>query len=664
MKMIKILFSTAIFLVLFLIPVWGDNYVVQSGHFSLINDFKWLKSDQLFFSADSDGQVKIWDVLTSRLIKNLRVSHYSVEAIEVHPKKSILVVLVRLRKGFELKAIDWKTGKELYSRILNERPLDFKFSPRGSFLVLTQTDIQSLLVFDAEDGTELGYLKKAYGIVSYFSVSSSEKTIMVYSPSGKLSYIDFKTGKEKLEKPLLVPLNLAHLQISGNQLFLAATEGSKLMLLDLLTGALICDYELPNISDIKISEDDKEIAVISNSGRKDRVFFFKFDGKSLLLKDEKIEKIQISSLLYANRRVYFTDDMNRILYTDVFLKENVFSQNHLVAISDLAIGGDRIAVGNSEQIIIFPIALIGPSGTTVTAASDIKYEVFDNPLKVAVGLEFLRSNHLLIWSRDSLVHRFVDLNLQKGEIANDYDEFQSPLIQLEVLDSKILTLQKNGTCKILDSASLETDFQYNAPGMHKINFVSNTTLIGARSQLSQLGSPLLMINPQTGETFSISDNSLLCYDIAYDKFSRRLYSLSAQEKQGRTETVLRRHYGRNFESETIIYSYDGEDLNSSLTLDDAGRYLFTSIGYDILEWNGIKIIPYAHSEHIPRSLYLSKDVILSLNRDLSISVWNRKTRTKSIDLYFFEDHSWLAITADNRVYASEKGENYLFKTDY
>ncbi|GAH40341.1 unnamed protein product, partial [marine sediment metagenome] len=184
---------------------------------------------------------------------------------------------------------------------------------------------------------------------------------------------------------------------------------------------------------------------------------------------------------------------------------------------------------------------------------------------------------LLIWDKSESLNGITILP-QYGLRSRGLKIASSSLIQVSLLDRRILSVEKNGLVRILNPESYETEFEYRSPGMKKVIPVNGQTLVGARSRISQFSGPLVRINTTTGETVPLPDSSLLAYDLVYDPFRDELYSLSVEQKDGQTITYIKRHHGRDYEKQQPVIRYPGEDLSASLAFDPYGKKLYTSLG--------------------------------------------------------------------------------------
>jgi hypothetical protein len=66
-------------------------------------------------------------------------------------------------------------------------------------------------------------------------------------------------------------------------------------------------------------------------------------------------------------------------------------------------------------------------------------------------------------------------------------------------------------------------------------------------------------------------------------------------------------------------------------------------------------------EHIPRRLYTHSGMLYSLNGDSSISIWNIMNGKVLMNLYVFEDLSWVVSFTDGTYYATREANQWINK---
>ncbi|MBN2444871.1 MAG: hypothetical protein JXJ04_26185 [Spirochaetales bacterium] len=652
-----------------------EDVIIQSGHRGIINELIHHPAKPVLFSAGEDGTVKIWDTDSGELLRSIRVHYRPVKHIAIHPLLPYCAVLEIIEPlSSRLSVWNWETGEKKYEIDLKQIPLFFTFSTKGNYLVYGKSEWKSLSFHKAETGELLPLFPDGFGLVSYATFSKTEKNIMTYQPSGKIMYWEIKSQNQLLADPVATLSNLTAISISDKKTFIAASTGEKLVIIDLLSGKVVTQADIKSIASTAILGDGKEILCISKNEGNSVLNRFEFTGKDLIRVAEKVEGpflTQLATPVYGKETIYFSSPDGTILNLKIknppeaAVKNSleVFSHNELAAISDIALTKKLIAIGNSEKILSFPLYFLD-TGTENVDIADFNYYLYENLFRTDIGLSFYNPIKLLTWSRNSDPIEFNIRNIKTGDIVEEFTKFSSPLIQLELLENGIITLERDGLCAIRDKTTFQPQFEYKAKGLNKIVYISDSLLIGARSKLNRFESPLISINPQTGETVSLSDPALLCYDLVFHQKTNSLFSLSIgsnpEDSNAGSITQLKMHQGRGYELEKVLFSFAGEDLTASLVSAPTGDYVYTSLGYSrIVSWDGRKLSEFPECPHIPRKLYIADKLLLSLNRDLSISIWDRFKQERMLDLYLFADYTWIAVLADGEYVTSIGAEKHI-----
>lgn len=635
--------------------------VIQTGHTGSVNTIAYSEENGgRLFSCGDDGTLKIWDAGTAELIATLRVSYAPVNRIAINPSAPQAAVLeITGVSSCRIHVWDWKAGEKLYTVELEERPLFFEYSPLGTFLMYGKSEIASLVVLDAKTGKNTSRFSEGFGIVSFISMSKTEKNIMTYQQSGKITYWEFGTEKKIPGYPKSTLQDLSLISLSDSKRFIAAQSGSNMAIVDIVTGDVIDRTSLPGIVNTAISKDGKEIAAIVKTLSGTAVYKYSFDGK-------KLKKVEVPSLasLTSSRDVCFIGNNLYIAQAEgdiACLNENgglvSFSSNKLMRITDIAMSRATVAAAAGPRILVVPMSVIegkepmdGEEGTVVPS--------MENPFPGDAGLAFLDQDRLCVWNRSETAAKLSVYDIKSGEPVFEYDDFESPLIQVNPTGTKILTLQKNGNLKIIDTEKGGAVFEYSAQGLNMAMPVGNDRLIAARNQTGKTASTLISINSKTGETVQLNDSSVFCYSLLYDSAGKRLYYISIDRDGAQSTTSLKYRYGRDFESVKTLSFYKGEDFSASIAGTD--RWFYTSLGYETIRaTDGVEVPRFADSSSVPRRLALSGKYLCSLNLDLSVSVYDVTTKRNTFNFYLFNDMEWIAVYPELGYTVSKDGKKYI-----
>jgi WD40 repeat protein len=637
---------------------------IDTGHQGSIGCLQYDSSRGLLFSGSEDGTVRIWK--DGKQFYSVRISHRSVSKLAVHPYLPHIAVLELINSSSSRISVwNWEKSRRLYSIDLNEMPLFLTYSPKGNYLVYSLAEFQSLKLHFADNGKQSPLFNNVFGIVSYITLSLNEENLMTYQPSGRINYWKLATG-ERIQPPIDAPANLSFVMVPQNKkLYMAAKLQDNLVVVDILTGKIRAKAVLPNITGLSFSPDGNSIACLTTVEGIATLSYWNFTGNALYTSGaykgitDAISH-ELTTLSLDGTDLYLGDNRGSLWVSSPYAKTQNITETRLLDISSLSVRDNIVAIGSSQGIIIFTLGTNDRAFRAEDIIQDFDFSIYSNPFTIPVGLEILDSRHMIIWDKSKELKGIARLDTWTGIEGEILLKNSSPLIQVELFESQIVSLEKNGLIRILSEQTDETLFEYTSPGIKKAVFVGNEMLVGAGNRIAQYSASLVKINTVTSETVPLFGSSLLAYDLAHDPWSDSLYSLSMDRVDGETMTVVKRNKGPEYDNEEIIFGYMGEDLSASLDFNPVNSELYTSLGYGpIRVWNGRSVRFFQETIHVPRYLQSSNRLVFSLNRDSTVSIWDKTSRKLLLDLYLFKDLSWIAVFPNENAYISQDADEYL-----
>jgi hypothetical protein len=635
--------------------------VIQSGHIGSCNAIAYSEeSGGLIVSAGDDGTIKVWNAKSGSLASSVRITNGAVSKAAIHPSEPIIAVIETLgASSSKIHVWNFKKQEELYSLELKVIPLYFAFSPSGTYLLYTKPDLNSIAILNAKTGKETSHFVSGIGIVSFVSMSKTEKNMLTYQPSGKLTYWEFQTEKKISGYPKSTYSDLSNIAIADSKRFIAASSGNDLVIVDLVSGSLIEKVSVQGITNIAISDDCKEIAVAAVQGSGSKVFVYRFDGGKLLKSENQTAAsfAGIRDAAYIGKNLFLAlgDGSIRSVSPDRSVK--IFSSNVLMHVTHMAFSQNITAIGAGSMILLVPTSIIEGGDTFEDEAPITR---FPSPLGEEPGFAFTGQDKLALWSTSAAPYKLIVVNTKTLKTEFEYGGFESPIIDASPEGRKIFTLEKNGICRIIDIETEEPQFEYTAQGLNAAIPVSKELIIAARNKIGKNTSTLLNINSKTGETVPLNEASDLCFSFAFDQAGGKLYYISIERGEMASTTCLKLRYGKDFENVKVLYSSKGEDFQASCAA--AGRIVYLSIGLDTIRTvDGSALDAFPASSIIPRKLFVNGKFLYSINLDWSLSLFDAVKKEPLFDFYLFNDFEWAAIYPDDSYITSTNGSRYIAK---
>ena len=639
--------------------------VINTGHTGRVNSIAYHDSYSLLFSGGADGTLRVWDPETEKLVYLLQITHNPIEKIFLNPEAPQVGIIEKDGIGsHRLSVWNWQTKAELFSRRLGELPLDIDYSPKGSFIVYSVTDYDSLTFLDGSTGRTLRYLTEGFGIVTSFVVSPSENTIMAYLPSGRIEYWRIREGDRKTW--VNTERDMRSIYYTQNLRFMIGSVGDRLVIIDLLTGNVDSALELENIRTLTANPRTNEIVAVHGPAGSVVSTVSVTEAGLRSRKIAEVAGIYPSESIYRGNKVYLPGEDGRIFtlsssWNPAQLRDDDYIINNpLVDLTSIDFYENTMVLTTGEKILFLRSDFLTETRSRfVPEYFDVR--IFDNPLPGSARVITVSDGGFLLYSNTSRGCSLSFIDPETGELSWDTVEIDSPVVDIDSYEDRVLVYLENGTLLLFDADTLTRVFEYSAFGIES-TALTDTGIILGKSRTTGFNSPLIEIDPDTGETVPIFDNSLVIYEIEYDPESNELYTLGIENKRGTTATTFKSFSGPGYSNTHTLFTFLGEDTNATLTIDPLGSTVYTSLGYEGIKYfspGSFRVLD--QKEHIPRSIRSHKSLLYAVNQDHSISVWNLRTKEKVMDLYFFKDgaFNWIALLSSGRYYASDGADEYI-----
>lgn len=669
----KALLVPVIFFCIFSLYAENLRVAVNTGHNSPVNTIVWDETSGFLFSGGDDGVVHIWNPDTKDIVDTIQVTHLSIIKLSVNPVEPQIAVLeTDSINTFKLSVWDWRKKERLYTRVLKEDPLFLKFSPQGSFVVYGETDWQSLTFLNSLTGFRLPYLQQGFGIISFVEISTSENTIMTYNASsGMITYWDLQVNSRKPKLQVQSIPDLTSISMITKRYMIGAAN-DEIVVIDAVTGEKTASYFQPNIRKIEVNPLNGDIICYGYSDEEPFLTLLQYFQRSLIKNYYNPRNISasINDFTFYNNRLFAADESGEIMYyLPVSGTRLNFSDRNLLEISDIAFSDNSMHIATENTILTLTSDFFSKNLLGAPDVTYVREKYFSNPLQTAIGLETYYGGDLLLWKKSDEPGVFTSFNPYSGFTKLKYENFGFPLLSFDFIERTIITLEDDGTIRLINPATEAVEFQYSSIGIQSVILIPGKAIVAGKNVTNSYESPMLHINPYTGETIGIEDPVFILYDLTYDSRKDVLYSLSLRRSRDIAFTEIKAHYGERYETADKIISYNLPDLEGDLIVDTASSNLYTSAGYSgVRMWDGKTSMNFEKVDHIPRKLFLDKNYLYSLNRNGSISIWFKGSGKHLLDFYIFEDLGWLGVTKTGLYFtdSARKGERHItiYDDDY
>ena len=555
---------------------------------------------------------------------------------------------------------------------LPDIPLYVGFSTLGTYLVYTRADWQSVTILDARTGYAAPYLRQGFGIVSFVAFSRTERNVMTYQPTGRISYWELRTG-EKI-KDVATIADLSPRRITEDLATMLARSQSGLAVIDVATGAVLAEQKQADLLTIDASPDGSRVFALagSPSGRTALNQWTYWAGS--LARTESPGAFDmarmtgsLTALAAADSAAYLGDERGTIVMLPLYGTPAELSRSNLAQPTSVAAWGDRAVLASAGEMWLFQIHAAPRLFSTRSSVRDYGAERIPLPASAEPAAGFLDERTLAVWDRRGRGLRIYSLPpLGEPVGVPEYRDADTALFGSSLLEvstaggDALLTLEVDGTIQMIDRQTLTRLYRYGAPGTRAVAWLSDHVLVGARTRLSRMEHPLIRIDTRTGETVPLPDTAFLSYALAADPARSRLFSIAVEQDGTRSRTAVRLHDGSGYERSRDVLRYAGEDAGASLALDASGERLYSSLGLEgVQQWDDGRTSRFEATGHVPREIAAGAGLVFAINHDRTVSIWEARNGKLLIDLYLFTDSSWIAsLPQEDRVY-SNGADRYL-----
>jgi len=662
--------------------------LINSGHAGVVTDLEYDPQRRLLFSAGEDGSVRVWD-RSGRIVQHLRLGVHRVARIALQPEGSLLAAVLRSATGDNLLEVwDWRSGRRLHGRTLVEPPLHVGFTSRGSSLVYTMPQFDSVVFLDAFSGGPQQRLPADLGIVSFVASSTNERTIMTYQPTGRIRY--WEAASARLQAEVATLPGLEQISVSADKALLVARAGDEIVAVDVVTGLVRGRATVSGDAVFTTAAETPQVLLLENapveSGGGIAVRRLRSDRRLTGYGSAPVQLAgAVSAIAAADYSLFIAQPGSIVEYRAGTVR--TFARNELLPDAQLAVADDTLVVATRLRLALARTALPTPSpaansGTRVPRLPQVTGQRhLLNPFRAAVGLTVVappavpsvRSRSLvLVWNREGESGGLGTLDPLTGGFRLRISGLPAPLLQVSVLERQLLLLDRSGEIRLYSLAQvLAADPQFPvtpqqrfwAPGTSQVTGTGRR-LVAGRSRASAAAAPLLQIDTATAETILLADDALLIYDLAQHASGQLLTlgveSSDAGAARAQARTVLKRRSGNTLTQQRVLDAYAGEDLFADLVAAPDGRMVYSSLGLDTVRvWDGRRLHPVERSGHRPRQLGVTADLLLAHNADGTFTVWDRATHAVMFDLYLFHGFDWLAVARGGSYTHSPGARRYL-----
>ncbi|MBO7420409.1 MAG: WD40 repeat domain-containing protein [Spirochaetaceae bacterium] len=495
-----------------LVTVFAQNYSTQP-HFSTVTALAYREASDTVFSCGEDGMVIAWNNTTGTG-DHFQCSNLPIRAIALNPQKNeIAIYETDNTETFRVTVIDWTYKNKKYTKTFKDSVTCIAFSAQGTYLIVGTTSLKGVNFFLSENGMPRNLLSASIGAVTMAKTSGTESTLVVYSPTGLLSYYDLKKGTEKghfavepnLEQPVLFNNNVSFADYKDNKIYTIAATTGKTESTAYAYDPIFCTVD--SDAALYYAQNDSKLSTIysvapKGNAAREQAFSYKDEPKSI---------VKTAGGYYIGTS---SGDIYKLNKTESY----AVSQLEPLTTPTYAIIKDICTTPDGNAFILTESEILHVLDDGCTTEPVLQNSGFTNISAT--------DENLYLWNKNTRKPIYA-FNFTEPTDKPAFVYTPSYSIQfLKTYGDKILLLEGNSAVTLIDALTNTVINKYTGTGYLDAALINGTEIYVGKSSATNPKVPFLLIDTKTGETVSlnIKANAVYSFDTANGMIFGQMYT--------------------------------------------------------------------------------------------------------------------------------------------
>ena len=646
---------------------YSQVHISNQGHQEAVSSFSSLATgnDSSYFSAGNDGFLIKWNADGTG--EHYQITNLSIKLIAQNPANSeIAVYETDNAKVHSVSVWDWKTLQRKYIKRFSDSITSLSYTAQGSYLIVGTTAFNGTYFLDSQKGTVVKKIKDNTGIISMAETGASEKSCVMYSPNGNLTYYNLDNGSIKAkintENSLFQPCLFA------NNEFFAGVKDNVVYIIHAINGKRIATFSA-----------DNPILLNCKGEAETGLFFVDRQGKNITLK--YVDNLELKESVKTGSSVNYKiiAQFSGINAKDA-ITSGIKTADQIIPIvgeaegmaSDTNRQAGKIILGTKSGNLYSIPAVAESNVQTIKPMSDRAYQkIFDisadgddfyfltadsvyrtsysdnlmaNATKVGSNNESTNlikyGNSVILWTKDTR-KEIVMLNVETGKVTPLFTS-ENAIQILKLFNETLVYIQGNSTVKTYSMITGKTTELYTGTALQDIILYNEKDLYVAKSA-SENESSVIHVDTTTKETVPVQAKGTIAYSLSHDEKSKiqAFYGISvASDVNGNAKTTVF-SYKPSTKTFSPLLQFADEDPEAFTYV--YAESLYTNIGKSqVRSYNTAtkKTLLFKRSASMPLKVARSNDMMVILNRDGSLSWYKPKFAAVVSNWYFTQNAEW------------------------
>jgi WD40 repeat protein len=653
---------------------WAFTGIMPGGHRGPVNAL--IHKGDFLISAGDDGFLEIWNARDNvnlraggHALERFQISQHHITAMAGRPEKDEVCLVENDGMGScRVSAWNYKERRNIFSLQFRD-PIGYIFySMGGSFVIAAGTGRTGLVFINADTGAVLQSPSSLIGTVSLAVTGKSERNMLVYSPSGSLSYWDIESGNETHHFD--APPNLNSPVLFSNNRYLAGVNAEGLAVIHAVTGDLLARDSSVSGASLLCPSGDELICLTQKEKAAPQLYRYTIDrnGRLSMLAHVSLENNRFTAITAGMTTGRADNTGNIVLGTSagslVFAGMNgqarALAVKAQTGVTEAAVSGVSIAfLAENGTMGFIPLDYNRfPAGKVLSVEQN--KEAYNRISSFAAG-ENDSGGQFIFWhdgnTRTQPLIRAGGSNGKKMTL-NDIT-FRSPVRSVVSFGGKILFLDSTGNLSVVSPSDTgkSRPFTFFSVGLMDAAFIDHNRIIIGRSAVSG-NTPFLTINVNTGETVPLPYPSQAGVTM-YRGASGAIYAVAVSPQSGdmsrensfsaaetRVKTSILYLDPANITASISLVDYQGEDTQFSLAESPggtAGSLAATIGGGGAAIYSGGSVQPLERTSGLPLKLFDGGNYLVSLDGDGNIC-WYESRSGKLLAIFRLHPDGWTLQT--------------------
>ncbi len=631
--------SIILFFLTFTGFLFAQSHYSTQSHQSQVNCISTISSDfgydQSFYTAGQDGFIIKWT--SDNQGEHYQITDVGIKLMAVSPNGNLIAVYETDGGSVNKVSVwDWTTLTRKYNKKFSDSITSLKFSAKGNYLIIGTATVDGAVFVRTNGWTIVDKIRANTSIVNYITTSETEKTCVFYSPTGNLSYYNMSNGS--LKSKFSITQGLEQCVMINNNKFFAGVKDNNIYVINAFKGNTISS--IPAQSPIILSIDNDS-----------NLYYMEYDGKT----NYTIKMLEnLENLTVSNPRVVKTlkgpRGKDAIIsgikkYNDIFLGSKSgaiykldadatsttynlqeISENKYAKIDDIATSNDNFYFLANNKIF-----------KSSFDTGDI------NELSSAYGQSQLVAadeNNIILWTKGTK-NDVIELNLDNNQSSTLFTP-KNPIQVLKFFtvedENYLLEIESSTSVNLYNLNTKKFSQIYSGTGIQDAVIANDKNVYISKSAATNPKVPMIYVNPQTLETVPLSVKGNVVFGLSTN--GTLIYGINlVSDDNGQTTYVF--SYNTKSKVTTNILKFSSEDSDAFTYLNE--NNLFTNIGKNKVYCYNTqtkKRFSYNRSASMPQKICQSKNRVLILNYNGSISWCGPTNNVLLADWYMTTDEQW------------------------